>query len=277
MICVAIKGPSFQEAAQQIENALDHASLIELRLDLFHEWNEEKLQDLRATYAIPMIFTLRSKIQGGEYVGTEELRQKDLMRLAQLEPEYLDLESHLPVHFVKEIAARHPDIKCIVSYHDFSHTPSDIESIYHQLTKMPASLYKIALQANNSIDAMRLLCWSKGKNNLIAISMGPFGQISRILGPVVGSHFTYACPAEELQTAPGQLGAHILANRYGYHRLKKSTSIYGLIGDPVSLSISHVTHNLLIQKLGLNAVYVKIPLRTDEVFEFLRLAKQLPI
>lgn len=45
-------------------------------------------------------------------------------------------------------------------------------------------------------------------------------------------------------------------------------SIYCLIGDPVDKSISNVSHNEVLQQLGVNAVYIKIPLQTSQLKSF---------
>lgn len=278
MICVVIKGPSFEEARQQIANALPYADLVELRLDGFHELNMAAIQKLQSTFTLPMIFTLRSRQQGGNYQLSEEQRLHDLNALAKLEPTYLDIESHVPLHIAEDLIRRHPGIRLIISYHNFSETPQDLEAIYHEMRKFPAQYYKIAVTARDSLDGMRLCCWAKhSTGKIIAISMGPHGQISRILGPIIRSPITYASLDEGMQSAPGQLSAHTLLTRYHYRSLNPQTAIYGLIGDPVDLSISDETHNALIQTCGLDAVYLKIVVKPAQLPEFLQLAKQLPI
>lgn len=277
MLCVVIKGPSFEEAEIQIQEALKFADLIELRLDCFKSWDLEKLQALRNLFSIPMIFTLRSFQQGGEYHQLESDRLSDLRSLVELQPEYLDLESHVPKEFVEEISSSCPKVKIILSYHNFCKTPDNLEEIYQKMQKFPAAFYKIAMLAKNSSDALRLLNFAKrSDNNLIAISMGSFGQISRILGPVIGSPITYASLTDDLTSAPGQLTAKILLERYRYRSLNTHTAIFGLIGDPVSQSIGDETHNHLFSSLGYDAVYVKMQVSQTELSDFLQLAKQLP-
>lgn len=278
MICVVIKGPTYEEVRLQITHALLDADLVELRLDFFSSVTTNDLKQLQSDFKIPMIFTLRSQSQGGKYPESEKMRIDQLLSLALLKPDYLDLESHLPPEVVKEIAKQHPEIKLIISYHDFVTTPADLEGIYRQLQTFPAHLYKIAVTANNPIDAMRLLCWTKEKQakNLITISMGPHGQISRILGPIVGSQITYATIDDGQQTAPGQLTAQELKEKYHHHSLNRQTAIYGLIGDPVKQSIGDVVHNAFMRASGLNAVYVLVQVASSELGEFLLWAKRLP-
>ncbi len=272
MLCVVIKGPSFEEAHRQISQTLPYADLVELRLDGFATLDLTALQHLRSDFSIPMIFTLRSRSQGGNYKQSEEKRLDDIRRLATLKPEYLDLENDVPSHFIKEISST---IKLILSYHNFTETPTDLEGLYREMKKIPASFYKIAVTAQHSLDALRLLCWAKNADNLIAISMGYHGQISRILGPVIGSPITYAALDDSQTTAPGQLSAKTLIERYHHRSLNPQTALYGLIGDPVDQSISDETHNALMTACDLDAVYVKMQVKPSELANFLQYAKQL--
>lgn len=280
MICAVIPGPNFADVQQQIVHATAVADVIELRLDNFFSSGDlPTLVALRKTYAIPMIFTLRSRQQGGCYQLSEEQRLKDIALLAQLKPKYLDIESHVDEEFVERIASLHPEIKIIISYHDYTQTPPDFNTVFHNMQRKSATLYKLAFQAESTIDAIRLLCWLKSRkhNNVIAIAMGGHGEITRILGPVIGTPLTYASLSDKQKTAEGQLTVEELTSKYRYRSLNPQTAIYGLIGDPVSTSISDITHNCLIQKCNLNAVYIKMKVKPEELDEFLLLAKQLPL
>ncbi len=277
MLCVVIKGPTFEEAHQQISKALAYADLVELRLDYFQSLDFVALNELHTHFPIPMIFALRSQIQGGNYSQSEENRFEDIRRLAKLKPEYLDLESHVSTDFIEEISSQYPEIQMILSYHNFSETPEDLEGLFQEMQRVPAFFYKVAVTAKNCLDALRLICWAKESDNkLIAISMGAHGQICRILGPVMDSPITYTALADDLKSAPGQLTAKILMERFHYKSLNPRTAIYGLIGDPVDLSISDETHNSLMKACGFDAVYVKIQVSLAELSDFLQYAKQLP-
>lgn len=268
MICVVIKGPTFEKAEKQIKDAVNEgADLVELRLDLFNEIDDESIKLLRSAAFIPVLFTLRSVAQGGNYHGSEE----ELHRLIALNPDYMDIEYDVPC------IKGYQQTKILISYHNFLETPKDLEGLYQMLRKKPADFYKIAVTAKSTNDMLRLLHLVRHSNQLIAISMGEAGQASRILGSIFGSRITFASLDENNETAPGQLTINELINRYRYPSLSPSTLIYGLIGDPVKQSISDQTHNFVMQQSGLDAVYVKMPVKKEELAEFLSLAKQLNI
>lgn len=277
MICAVIKGPSYAEADSQLAQAEQVADLVEMRLDLFTALDIAAVRHLRQKHAIPMLFTLRSACQGGNYKGSEAQRLGDIAALAKLDPEYLDVEEHVPHDFCSELALRHPNIKLIISYHNFDKTPDDLDSIYLKMRQPVAWGYKMAVTADNVIDALRLISFAKGiHDRLIAISMGPDGQLSRILAPVINSPFTFAALQDDLQSAPGQLTAKLLRTRYHYHTLSPATSLYGLIGNPVDSSLGDIAHNAWFAEKHIDAVYVKMRVQQDELAPFLSYAKQLP-
>ena len=277
MLCVVIKGPTLEEVYQQLEKAVVHADLVELRLDYFQTLNREALRLLRSHFSIPMIFTLRSQNQGGNYTGSEEARLSEIRRLIELKPEYLDLEKDVSSLLITEILSRSAETKLILSYHDFIGTPDDLDNIYQEMKKIPAFFYKIATTAKNCLDALRLMCWKqKLDDKLIAISKGVHGQISRILGPIIQSPITYAALDEEKKTASGQLLVDEILERYHHRVINSHTAIYGLIGDPVDQSISDKTHNHLMAACGFEAVYVKIQVLPSELKDFFYYVRQLP-
>lgn len=279
MICAVIKGSNFPDVYRQMTQAVAAADLVELRMDYFSAFDLPALKRLRESFAIPMIFTLRSRQQGGGYQHPEEQRLSDLALLAKLKPDYLDIECHVADEFVQEIVRLHPEIKIIISYHDFQTTAQDFDAIYHNMQRRFATFYKLAFHACTTLDALRLLCWqhARKQKNVIAVSMGRHGQITRILGPICGNPITYAYLEDDQQTAPGQLKVGDLTETYGYRSLNRHTAIFGLIGNPVDKSISEITHNCLIQSCHLNAVYIKMQITPEEVEQFVLMAKQLPI
>ena len=276
MLCAVIKGSNILDAKEQIKQASAWCNLIELRLDYFENIDLSLLKELLSFYPIPMIFTLRSASQGGHYKYSEKLRLSILEKLASLNPAYLDIEYHAPKEFIEKILLKYPKIKIILSYHNFEDTPANLEKIYQDMTVTPAFFYKIAITAKNSVDALKLVYFAKALNkNIIAISMGLYGQISRIIAPLISSPITYVCLKETFITAPGQLTAEELIHRYNYPLLTTKTSLYGLIGNPVDQSISDVTHNQFMKTTHLDAIYVKMIVRAEELPLFLNLAKKL--
>jgi 3-dehydroquinate dehydratase/shikimate dehydrogenase len=265
MLCVTIKGPTFDEAAQQILSVPLSVNLLEFRLDYFHDITPAMVQNLREIRALPVIFTLR-----------DSNRLKDIEAYARLNPEYFDLEHTLPKEFVEAFIREHPHIKVIYSYHNFEETPSDLETVYRELESIPAHLYKIATQCRSSIDALKLMLFCQSKAGaLCAMGMGEEGELTRVLGPVYHSPITYSSVTDALKVVSGQLTATTLVNTYQFPTLNTNTSVYGLFGDPVSKSIGNITHNAYFRHMHIPAVYVKIKVSPKELKEALQLTKKL--
>src|SRR5207237_3614202 len=103
---------------------------------------------------------------------------------------------------------------------------------------------------------------------MIAIGMGNAGLMTRILGPARGSFLTYASLEEESVTAPGQFTAKELREVYRIDHIDLKTQVFGLIGQPVSHSLSPRIHNAAFAAGGINAVYIPFDLR--DALPFLR-------
>lgn len=275
MLCVAIKGPTLEKAFHQITNALNYADLVELRLDHFTQLEDVFLKHLRSAFAIPMIFTLRDPSQGGCYQKSEIERLNDIRKLALLKPEYLDLESHVPADFAEEITKLHPEIKLILSNHDFTTSPQSPAVIYKEMQKIPACFYKVAVNAMTFLDALRMLYFMQQSNKkMIGVSMGLQGQLSRILGPVFDCPITYASLDESQTTAPGQLTARSLVEQYRWRSLNRHTTVYAHI-DGFDDENLHETPGVSFEAYGLHAVLIKIRVKASDVAECLHLAKAL--
>jgi 3-dehydroquinate dehydratase / shikimate dehydrogenase len=249
MLCIGIK------EKKELAACLNGADLIEIRLDLFPSWEELDLQ----ACPLPILLTPAS------------LDQETIRKAASLKPDYLDIDWRFP-H-----ASNYPGINLIISYHNFLTVPENLDELFLEMKKRPARYYKIAVMPQTTVEALKFLLWAKSLDEkIIAVCMGPFGQFTRILGPVIGTPITYASLEEGQEVAPGQLPAKILLERYHHRALNPETSVFGLIGDPVEHSISDVTHNHYMGKIGFNGVYVKMQVPAQDLPEFLTLAKQLP-
>jgi 3-dehydroquinate dehydratase/shikimate dehydrogenase len=244
---------------QTCERAAEWADLIELRLDCL-EALPEKLPEL----ARPAILTLRPAEQGGHRVLTREERKQFWSVAPQAESIWWDIEGDL----VDELA---PDLsRVIVSHHDFSRVPNDLEQIYEHLARTPAAVLKIAVHANDILDCLRVFQLldraRKEGRELIAIAMGNAGIATRILGPSRGSFLTYGALDDKNATAPGQVNAPKLHSLYHIDQIDNDTMICGLVGLPVMHSVSPHVHNAAFVSEGVNGVYIPFEVRDAQQF-----------
>jgi 3-dehydroquinate dehydratase/shikimate dehydrogenase len=220
-------------------------------------------KDFRKT-AFPTIFKLNWK-------------DNNLLEVVAQQPEYIDLDEETPLELLQSIKKKSPSVKIILSHHSFQ--KGDFQEILNRLTQKPADFYKIALFCPTALEALSLMrspIPQPLQGKIIRIPMGEEGSFIRFLGPIVGNPIDYCCLSEEERVAPGQWDLKTMTEVFHYERLNPQTALYGLIGDPVSQSMSHIIHNAAIRERNLNALYVKIRLRKEELGEFFSLVKALP-
>lgn len=250
---------------------------IELRLDLFAHIDIEHIRAFVRHSTQPVLLTLRKKMQGGLFAGSEEERERLIMQLLDIEPPFFDLEYDMRPEFLHQVIEKYPKTALILSYHNFEKTPSDLDALYFSMTRYRVFGYKIAALALSSSDALRMLLFTKCHAQVSVVCMGEKGEFARVLGPVMGNLIDYAALDEKGVTGPGQLTLQELHGVYRYPFLNAETDIFGLIGNPVVQSIGHLYHNAIFHNCGMNAVYVKMAVDPEELSDFIPLAKKIGI
>ncbi|HEX8722549.1 MAG TPA: shikimate dehydrogenase, partial [Pyrinomonadaceae bacterium] len=143
---------------------------------------------------------------------------------------------------------------------------------FDRMARTPARLLKMAVRANSiadCVEVMRLIeRGRRGGREVIAVSMGEAGLLTRVLAPAFGAFLTYGSLDAAQATAPGQLSARDLRDLYRVHTLNPRTLVTGLVGSPVGHSLSPHMHNAAFAALGLDAVY--LPLEVADFAGFVR-------
>jgi 3-dehydroquinate dehydratase / shikimate dehydrogenase len=250
---------------KRLQEVRDPVDGVELRLDLFEHIDIDSIRDFLHRSTLPVLLTVR-KIPEGV-----------IEKLLELKPAFFDLEYERDQEFLRRVIGSYPQTKFILSYHNFQQTPTDLEEIYLSMKKIGAHSYKIAAMVHSTNDALKMLLFKKNHLDLSVVCMGEKGQFSRVLGPVVGNQIDYASLNAKEQTAPGQLSVSELIDLYRYSSLNEKTAIYGLIGDPIDKSQGVVYHNRVFKERGVNAVYVKLCVKPEELTEFIPLVTRLGI
>jgi 3-dehydroquinate dehydratase/shikimate dehydrogenase len=274
-ICVPLSDKTVSELVASISKANSVADLIELRMDAVEsfEVSTSFLNSLIHKSTKPVILTFRPSEQGGyqNLSLTERLRfwEAGMKTDAAL----FDLEIDLVQSLVDLDGDKQPNwSRVICSYHDFSGPSPNIDQIYDELIHTPARIAKLAIKANDitdNLDVFRLIDRSRQDgSDSILIAMDEPGKLSRLLGPARGSYLTYGALAAEVGTAPGQVTEHDLRSIYRIDEINDDTMITGLVGLPVSHSVSPHMHNAAFKSLELNGVY--LPLEVKQLDSFIR-------
>ena len=254
-------------ARKDLDACQDLADMIELRLDLIENFD---LPQLLKEAGKPCIITNRCKMDGGQFTGSEEDRIHILRQAIDLGVDYIDIETSTPGPLLKSILENKGQTKAILSHHDFTRTPDDLNPLYDLMSQLPADVLKIityATDINDNLALFRLLARAKkDEKPMIAFCMGEKGEVSRILTVQQGGWLTFGSLETGKESAPGQIPAKTLKHIYRVNELKPESKVYGVIGDPVSKSMGYLIHNKAFRAVGLPHVYV--PLLVQNVTRF---------
>ena len=226
---------------------------------------------------LPSIVTIRSADEGGACSLGESERLALLARVAKasdaprmIDVEHAALASDLARALMTAAVAPRADTgdaepppspKVIASAHDFTGRPVDLMRRVAAMQDDPlASIVKLAWMARSirdNLEAFDLL--STRTKPLIALLMGEFGLMSRVLAPKFGGFLTFASDAEGSGTAPGQPSIRELRDLYRFGSIGPATRVFGVIGWPVAHSKSPSFHNARFAEHGYDGVYLPLP------------------
>lgn len=227
------------------------AKFIELRLDFLAKAVDFKR--LTPYKQCPWVATLRRHADGGRYSGTEQDRHI-LIRQAIVSGafEWVDLE----IDVAKGIPRFGP-VKRIISYHNMTETPANLDEIYTEMLKADGDVYKLAVLAQSPADVVRVLKLQKAAPKpTVAFCMGDIGQPSRFLALKFGAPWIYAAFNKERGIAPGLPSMEEFKTTYPVRSINADTKVFGVAGDPVGHSLSPLLHNHMYQRLKVNALYL---------------------
>ena len=222
-ICVPIIGKTKEEIlAEAASISTVDADIVEWRVDFFENvMSIPKVLELILSLVDilnekPILFTFRSKTEGGELDINEEAYIELIKAVInQNIVGAVDVEVFKGEKTLENIVAyaKDFDVKVIASNHDFCKTP-DKEEIKRRLILMKekgAHVSKMAVMPQNAADVLTLLSATEELHReykdmtIITMSMGQLGVVSRISGGVFGSVMTFGARNSEAASAPGQV------------------------------------------------------------------------
>ncbi len=209
-ICGVVIDQDIETMRASVAGAIDQgADLIELRIDGLHDptgW--DKLLPVK----VPVILTNRLEREGGGFRGNENKRIEVLLQGIARGVSCIDIEFSTSEPLRERVVsqAKKSGVSVVMSYHDFSITPS-IESMIDTAKRLVGAgcdIAKIVTFAEDTRDALRMLDFLAQVQDevavpIIAFAMGDAGKITRIVAPMLGSPIVYASAGKA--TAPGQL------------------------------------------------------------------------
>lgn len=278
-VCVSLAGNAMLDQAAM---AGRDPGFVEFRLDSIAK-PKDLLPALKtfleANRLVVAIATCRRKVNGGGFNGSAKAQLEILAEavrcgclLADIEIESVEELGHAAQATLREAGAA-----VLISWHDYKSTPN-LDTVYNRIAPFAPDYFKIVPTAKTLLDALRVIDLLEAHAedaNVVSMSMGARGVLTRILGPRFGSAFTFAAPDAEATTAPGQLPARTLLDLYRIDSIETSTRIYGVAGLPIDKSLSPLMQNTAFRRESVDAVLV--PLDTADPKELQRVIDRLPL
>jgi 3-dehydroquinate dehydratase / shikimate dehydrogenase len=185
--------------------------------------------------------------------------------------------------------AHNPQLRLILSRHDFARTPAELGASFDELLSSHADVVKVACKAESIVDALRVLdllqstgghppllplgkggragaaVGKGGHKGAIALAMGETGILTRVLAKKFDALLTFASLDKGKESAPGQPSIRDLRELYRWAAINARTQVYGVVGCPVAHSMSPAIHNAAFGQAGHDGVY--LPMRVEPPHE----------
>lgn len=284
---VSLTLPDLRQCADILGEACVGSDAVELRVDLLKDpasdsdipsvdYVVEQISFLRRQVSLPIIFTIRTKSQGGRFPDDAYEAAEQLYRLAfRTGCEFVDLEIAFPDELLRTVSEMKGNSKIIASHHDpqgklswanMSWIPSYNKALeYGDIIKL-VGVAK-TLDDNNALRKFKNWAAEAHDTPLIAINMGDSGQLSRILN---GFMTPVSHPSLPFKAAPGQLSATEIRKGLSLMGELKAQQ-FAIFGSPVSASRSPALHNTLFAETGLPHKYgILETTNVEDVKDFIR-------
>jgi 3-dehydroquinate dehydratase/shikimate dehydrogenase len=276
-ICAVVAAAHASGMWKQLTKTLRATHTAELRLDWLSD--DDEMDKFLARLArkrkrATLIATCRRRDAGGKFRGTIAQQLAHLAAAVRSGCAWYDLEiessSRCPPELLGVLLG---EGRRIASAHFFGRSPKNLRRLATVLGRGKPDAIKIAVQCESLGHSLQLLRLARGLKNIVTVPMGDVALPARVLALREGSALAYA--AVENATAPGQVALPAMKGLYRADQLRRKTRVYGVIGNPISHSLSPVLQNSGFQARRIDAVF--LPFLVRDLRDFLRSVEPLGI
>lgn len=274
-LCLSLTEATIEANLEVVAREGERVDILELRADFLSADELSHLKDFPRKAGLPAILAFRRESDGGAQAIDEAQRTALLGRGLEGGWSYVDLEEDLDSGALEQLAAER-GTTVIRSLTDVKQVPSGLAARIGALPRRAAEIPKVAVTPRSTGDLLRLLdaATRSRSEHAVIVGMGDWGFPTRVLPSHFSSVLSYSTSGRR-PAAPGQVAPEILRDVYRLGELSARPTVYCVIGNPVLHSRSPWIHNPALRVLGLDAVYVPIPV--DDLSAFAELAERLPI
>lgn len=241
---------------------LEGVACLEVRADLAGDLDVDWLRD---HFGGKLLYTLRSSQEGGSFSGGRERRGERLGAAVAAGYDLIDLEADRDTR--SSLLETVPEQRRVLSWHGSAADAAGLRRRFDAMTAVPAKLYKLIPSASQADQALAPLLFlhQLRRRDVIAFTTGESSAWTRLVAPQLGAPVLYGA----LGGAPGaagQLSIDRLKRDFGLPALPRLAALFGIVGDPVTHSLSPRLHNAAYRRLGLPALY--LPFQADSFGDF---------
>lgn len=241
-------------------DALRHqADLVEVRADLV---GDPAAARLRERFGGRLVYSLRSRDQGGKFDGSAEQRQARLLAAAE-HYDVVDLEADHDL--VPALLNRIPAPQRRISRHGTTAGHAVLHERFDRMANVGAGLYLLTTEVSRAEQALAPLRFLHdiGRSDVTAFGTGSAGFWSRMLAPRLGAPVVFGSLCDDGADVPT---VDRLVADYGFPCLPPLRAVYGIIGRSVLKSVSPRVHNTGYRALDIPALY--LPFQVDDFASF---------
>jgi len=219
---------------------------------------------LRERFAGELLYTLRSRAEGGEFAASAERRRQ---RIVEGSKGYdrVDLEGERDL--APALLGVIEPARRVVSWHGAAPDLASLASRVGHLSGTPAAHYKLVPRAAASGDELvpLALLAELRRSDVTAFAGGEIGTWTRAVAPRFGAPLVYGSVGGRA-AAPGQLPIERMIRDWGLPEAPPISRLFGVVGDPALGSLSPRLHNAACRALGIDALYV--PFQVEHFGDF---------
>ena len=239
---LSVSSLSWVHDADQLKK-LQFCDLVEMRVD---DFSVSDLEILKTFSLKPWILKTLSK--------------NSIENCLAYKPTFVDLDFFT----LQDLISLQVKVPVILSMH-IEGDLNQVMEAFEQLSLLDVEYYKLVVKPIKRIEGLKITHFFRkmGNKKFTCFCMGEDFTYSRFFGLIDQHPFIYM-GFEGMLTAKGQLSIEQLQD---YPVFIHPPSLFGLIGDPVTKSISDAIYNYYFKIKNINAIYMKIPLSAEEAHE----------
>lgn len=239
----------------------DSIDWLEVRADRVGDINPEWI---RSHFKGRLLYSLRSKDEGGESLNSPAERHRRLQKAAlRYDRVELEAKKDFSVELLTEIKAE----QRVISWHGCARDLAELKARFARMSSVPATSYKLITCCEKISDEFTPLSLLKSlsRSDTIAYADGPLGFWSRLVALHLGAPAIYGAVPQGV-TIPGEPTINKLIDDYALPELQPIEEIFAIIGSPVFHSLSPRLHNAAYR--GTNYPGLFLPLLVESFEEF---------